>query len=83
MSRSKKCAIRNCPGTHKSRFGIPEHSFSKWQEAVGMQLAKKSRICGDHFLKDDICDTWTSGQGLTKYTVRLLCTCHDQYYTFW
>ncbi|KAF0767706.1 bromodomain-containing protein DDB G0270170-like, partial [Aphis craccivora] len=27
-----------------------------------------SRICGDHFLKEDIIDTWVSGQGTSKYS---------------
>ncbi|KAF0721532.1 bromodomain-containing protein DDB G0270170-like [Aphis craccivora] len=28
-----------------------------------------SRICGDHFLKEDIIDTWVSGQGTSKYSI--------------
>lgn len=69
MVRKNKCCIRNCPGLHKSRFSIPERSFEKWQEAVRMPLTKRSRICGVHFLKEDIHDIWTSGEGLNKLSV--------------
>jgi len=58
-----------CPGLHKSRFSIPQHSFNEWQEAVGTPLTKRSRICGAHFSKNDIYDTWTSGEGSNQYLV--------------
>jgi len=69
MVRENKCCIQNCPGLHKSRFSIPERSFNEWQEAIGTSLTKRSRICGAHFSKNDIHDTWTSGEGSNQYLV--------------
>ncbi|KAF0724256.1 Uncharacterized protein FWK35_00027176 [Aphis craccivora] len=71
MVRENKCCIKNCPGLHKSRFSIPERSFNKWQEAIGTLLTKRSRICGAHFSKNDIYDTWTSDEGLSQYSICL------------
>lgn len=74
MVRENKCCITNCPGLHKSRFSVPLRLFNTWQKALGTstKLTKRSRICGAHFLKDDIHDVWTSGEGLNQYTVSLV-----------
>lgn len=36
---------------------------------MGKTLRKRSRVCGDHFSKEDIVDTWVSGEGKNKYSV--------------
>lgn len=69
--RLDKCCIENCMGNSKSRFSVPIASHEKWERVIGKTLNKRSRICGDHFLKEDIIDTWVSGQGTSKYSVSI------------
>lgn len=57
MPRIDKCCVENCSGISKSRFSVPKVSHDKWERAIGKTLSKRSRICGDHFLKEDIIDT--------------------------
>lgn len=69
MPRLDKCCVDNCLGTSKSRFCIPTISHGNWERSLGKSLNKRSRICGDHFLENDIIDTWVSGEGNNKYSV--------------
>jgi len=70
MSRIDKCCIRNCSGISKSRFSIPKNAHEKWEKAVGITLGKRLRVCGDHFSKENIIDTWVSGQRTSAYSVK-------------
>jgi len=58
-------------GNSKSRFSVAIASHEKWERVIGNTLNKRSRICGDHFLEEDIIDTWVSGQGTSKYSVSI------------
>lgn len=71
MSRIDKCCIRNCSGISKSRFSMKNVAHEKWEKAVGITLGKRSRVCGDHFSKENIIDTRVSGQGTSAYSVSI------------
>jgi len=68
MPRLDKFCVENCLGTSKSRFCVPTISHDNWERSLGKSLNKRSRICGDHFLENDIIVTWVSGEG-NKYSV--------------
>ncbi|KAF0705042.1 bromodomain-containing protein DDB G0270170-like [Aphis craccivora] len=68
MSHLDKFCVQNCFGTSKSRFSIPKNSHSSWEMAIGKTLTKRSRVCGNHFVKEDIVNTWVSGE--SSFSVR-------------
>lgn len=55
-----KCCMENCFGTSKSRLRVPKNVHETWEKAIRKTLGKRSRVCGDHFLKHVI-DTWVTG----------------------
>lgn len=73
-----RCCVASCitnklKTTKISLFGIPKTDSLRleWEKALGMRFKASSRVCRDHFKKEDIIDTWVSGKGLTKYTVNI------------
>jgi len=67
------CSTKKLKNTKISLFGIPKNDSLRleWEKALGMRFKASFRVCRDHFKKEDIIDTWVSGQGLNKYTVNI------------
>ncbi|XP_022167793.1 uncharacterized protein LOC111031953 [Myzus persicae] len=73
-----RCCVASCK-TNKSKttkislFGIPKTDSLRleWEKALGVRFKASSRVCRNHFNKEDIIDTWVSGKGLSKYTIDL------------
>jgi len=66
--------VLNCPSKKtKSTFSVPkdEYRLKVWEENLGIPFKTKSRVCEMHFKSQDILNEWVSGQGLSKYTVRM------------
>lgn len=66
-----RCCVKKPHDITGSTFGVPKDETLKlqWEGALGMMLKKSDRVCSHHFKHGDIINTWTSGQGFTKYTV--------------
>jgi hypothetical protein len=66
-----KFCVPSCVNQHKYSFIVPKSDIKlkEWECIQGIKLKKRFRICGSHFNRNDIIDTWESGQGFSKYTV--------------
>lgn len=67
------CCVPMCLSKRtKSTFSVPQDNnlLKIWEENLGVNLKRNSRVCELHFKSDDITTQWVSGQGFSKYTVR-------------
>jgi len=67
----KNCCVREPLNILKPYCSVPKDEFKKmlWEASLGMQLKKSDRVCDTHFNKSDIVSTWSSSEGVNKYTV--------------
>jgi len=71
------CKVRSYNKADKtskiSLFSVPKTDSLKfeWEKSLGVHFKTTSKVCSNHFKKEDIIDTWVSGQGLNKYTVNI------------
>ncbi|XP_050059989.1 uncharacterized protein LOC126551206 [Aphis gossypii] len=69
------CCAPLCPfnAVKVSSFGVPKNETLKlkWEKALGVSLKPHSKVCRRHFRKEDITDTWESGEGSSKYVIDL------------
>jgi hypothetical protein len=61
-----KCCVPSCVNQHKSSFIVPKSEWEEWEFILGIKLKKQFRVCGSHFNRNDIIDTWESGQGFRR-----------------
>jgi len=73
------CCVPNCLFRDKYlkqiRFYIPKDLSLKyeWEKALKINFQNNNyRVCRQHFRDSDIVDSWVSGTGDSKYTVRIL-----------
>lgn len=71
------CCVPLCPSNSNaikiSLFSIPKTDILRleWEKVLGITFKAHSKVCLNHFKKEDIIDTWESGKGISKYTVRI------------
>ncbi|XP_050058772.1 uncharacterized protein LOC126550733 [Aphis gossypii] len=70
---AKSCCVPFCNELFKSKFGIPKDNNLKivWEKSLNLKLNPSSRVCENHFDKNDVIRTWESGKGFSKYTICL------------
>lgn len=69
----KTCCVSEPHSILKPSFSVPKDELKKllWEASLGMKLKKSYRVCATHFNQSDIVSTWSSGEGVNKYTVSI------------